>query len=103
MNITRAHVIMHNGQPLLDLTIDGRSAQVVAPKLALLSAGIVVLLDEEGYWPENISAFYKDDQGRSVRIRGGATDSKLVQLVHRFSQGATGDLLHQDPKSKAGK
>ena len=47
MQITKARAWNDDlGYPILDLEIDGHTAQVFEPKWTLLDAGIVVLLDE---------------------------------------------------------
>lgn len=48
MTITRAFATTNGGYPVLELKIDGYSAFVLEPKLTLLEAGIVVLLDHTG-------------------------------------------------------
>ncbi len=50
MDITKAFASVQNGYPALELEIDGHLAWVEEPKHTLLDAGIVVLLDSDGYW-----------------------------------------------------
>ena len=78
--------------PVLWLQIDGHPAEVIEPKLSLLDAGIVVLLDDAGHWHLRLSAKYRDG-GREIAIPGGAMDEKLTALVRRFVAGETGDLM----------
>jgi len=82
------------GYPILDLVIDGKAAYVLQPKLTLLRAGIVVLLDDDGHWRDAISARYHlKGEERTIRIRGGCADASLITIVRRFVSGETGDLL----------
>ncbi|HEY3900842.1 MAG TPA: hypothetical protein VGM54_19685 [Chthoniobacter sp.] len=93
MVVTKANASMISGYPVLELEIDGHPAQVFEPKLTLLEAGLVVLLDRKGYWAANISAEFRTDDGNRVTIRGATTDEQIVALVRRFVAGEEGDLL----------
>lgn len=106
MNITNARAAIDaGGYPILRLTIDGRPAYVLEPKQSLLEAGIVVLLDDENYWENKVSAELRPrrsperEPGEDFaeieiqRIRGGATDARLIEIVRRFASGETGNLL----------
>src|ERR1043166_6231218 len=60
------------GYPVLDLIIDGKPAYVVQPKRTLLNAGIVVLLDDDGYWRNAFVADCKpEEEDTVIPIRGG--------------------------------
>ncbi len=94
MTITKALAGDAGGYPILNLEIDGHAAYVLEPKLTLLAAGIVVLLDDAGYWETATEAAYQDDpESGPVRLAGGSTDPQLVKLVERFVNGEMGDLL----------
>ena len=61
------------GYPVLDLIIDGKPAYVVQPKRTLLNAGIVVLLDDDGYWRNAFVADCKpEEEDTVIPIRGGS-------------------------------
>ena len=99
MNITKATASIEGlGYPLLRLTIDGHPAYVSEPKQTLLDQGIVVLLDEAGYWENTVSAIFRPDSVAQKRnelmvLRGAVADPKLAGIVMRFLNGETGNLL----------
>lgn len=92
MIIEKAWTTSRQGYPILHLVIDGRSAYVCEPKLTLLERGIVVLLDDENFWYQNISAAFQDN-GQKIRVPGGTEVPGIVAIVRRFVQGETGNLL----------
>jgi hypothetical protein len=92
MNITKASTELIQGHAILNLEIDGHSAYIDEPKQTLLDAGIVVLLDDDGYWETAVSAVYIDGQTQTT-LPGATTDPAVVALVRRFVAGAEGNLL----------
>lgn len=92
MKIEKAWTTTRQGYPILHLVIDGRKAVVCEPKLTLLEQGIVVLLDDSGWWGQNVSAVFHDN-GQEIRVAGATTDPGVAAIVRRFVQGDTGNLL----------
>ncbi len=68
------------GYPVLRMVIDGHPAHVFVPKYTLLSAGIVVLLDDDGYWSNTVSSIYQADEN-PVRLPGATDDEEIVAVV----------------------
>lgn len=93
MTITRAFATTNDGYPILELRINGQPAFVLEPKLTLLEAGIVVLLDHTGYWETTLSETFEGDDGDAIQVAGATRDVRIVALVWRFVAGETGDLL----------
>ena len=67
---------------------------MLEPKITLLNAGIVVLLDRVGFWKCAVSAEYTGGDA-TTRIEGATTNGEVVALTRRFVEGETGDLLRE--------
>jgi hypothetical protein len=93
MNIETASVENIDGYPILRLVIDGQPAYVVEPKQALLDAGIVVLLDDEGHWSDTIQTTFLDGD-TEILLEGATRDPAIVAVVRRFVAGETINLVN---------
>lgn len=88
MTIQSATADTIDGHPILNLIIDGHPAYVFEPKETLLEAGVVVLLDDDGYWADTIHATFEGEL-----VAGGTSDPAILAITRRFVEGETGNLL----------
>lgn len=90
MKVESAKVIRQSdGSTMLSMVIDGKPADVYEPKLPLLEAGYVVLLN--GDWSEeleiNLPANWHPDYPKSNTLYGATDDPVIVELARRFVSG----------------
>lgn len=89
MNVERATIVDYQGLRQLEMVIDGQPANVFEPKLPLLEAGYVALLD--GDWGDRLTINLPDNwhpnYPNPTTLRGVTNDPVVVELARRFVSG----------------
>jgi len=96
MKVESAKVVKQtNGSVMLSMVIDGKTADVYEPKLPLLEAGYVALLN--GDWEDeleiNLPAYWHPNYPNPATLYGVTNDPVVVALARQFVAGhPPGDL-----------